>query len=146
MHQATETRTLAAAPGRGGGRARLVATLAVTQTIGYGVLYYAFAVVLHPIATDLRVSPATVTGALTVTVLISAVAAIPVGRWLHLHGGRGLMTAAMVADDAAWAEAGAADAIDYAQWTVQNARLAVLDTLDSRAYADEWARVARNAP
>ena len=82
MHQATETRTLAAAPGRGGGRARLVATLAVTQTIGYGVLYYAFAVVLHPIATDLRVGPANVTGALTVTVLISAVAAIPVGRWL----------------------------------------------------------------
>ena len=28
----------------------IVAALAVTQTVGYGVLYYAFAVLLHPMA------------------------------------------------------------------------------------------------
>src|SRR3954471_24585660 len=71
---------------------RIVAAFAVTQTIGYGCLYYAFAVLLHPIAADLHTSPATVTGALTVAVLAWAAAAIPVGRWLDRHGGRALMT------------------------------------------------------
>src|SRR5918994_214760 len=58
-------------PGRG-----LVAALAVTQTVGYGVLYYAFAVVLAPLAADLGVSTTTITGALTLAVLVSAVGAI----------------------------------------------------------------------
>ena len=75
-----------------GGR-RLVGALAVTQTVGYGVLYYAFAAVLGPISTDLGVTVTTVTGALTLAVLVAAAAAIPVGRWLDRRGGRGLMTA-----------------------------------------------------
>ena len=33
----------------------------------------------------------------------------------------------------------AAAAIDYASWTVDNARLAVLDAIDARVYADELA-------
>ena len=33
----------------------------------------------------------------------------------------------------------AAAAIDYAAWTVDNARLAVLDAIDARAYADDLA-------
>jgi hypothetical protein len=40
------------------------------------------------------------------------------------------------------AETDAADAIDFAAWTVDNARLAVLDAIDARAYADELAREA----
>jgi hypothetical protein len=36
----------------------------------------------------------------------------------------------------------AADAIDFAAWTVDNARLAVLDAIDARAYADDLARSA----
>jgi hypothetical protein len=46
------------------------------------------------------------------------------------------------ATGAEWAEADARDAIDYAAWTVENARLAVLDALDARAYADERAQAA----
>jgi predicted MFS family arabinose efflux permease len=79
----------------GGGRTRvrrLVAVFAVTQTVGYGVLYYAFSVLLTPITADLHTSTAHVTLALTISVLIAAVAAIPVGRWLDRHGGRALMT------------------------------------------------------
>lgn len=56
------------------------------------------------------------------------------------------LDAKMAADDAGWAEANAADAIDYAAWTVENARLAVLDAMDARAYADERATAAANAP
>lgn len=47
----------------------IVAALAVTQTIGYGVLYYAFAVLLQPMAADLHTSATAVTGALTASVL-----------------------------------------------------------------------------
>lgn len=84
-------------PAAGSGRQarhgwRIVATFAVTQTIGYGTLYYAFAVLLHPIAADLQTSAAVVTGAFTTAVLAQAAAAVPVGRRLDRHGGRALMT------------------------------------------------------
>jgi predicted MFS family arabinose efflux permease len=75
----------------------LVAVLAVTQTAGYGVLYYAFAVLLDPIATDLGASTATITGALTLSIVVAAIASVPVGRWLDKHGGRLLLTAGSAA-------------------------------------------------
>jgi MFS family permease len=81
--------------------------LAVTQTVGYGVLYYAFAVLLHPMAADLHASTTAVTGALTASVLAGAVMAMPVGRWLDRHGGRALMSAGSVAAAvlvAAWSQ------------------------------------------
>ena len=50
-------------------------------------------------------------------------------------------TAATGAD---WAEADAADALDFAAWTVENAQLSILDAIDARAYADERATAARS--
>jgi MFS family permease len=76
---------------------RIVAALALTQTVGYGVLYYSFAVLLRPIAVTLNVSAATVTGAMTGSILAGAVMAVPVGRWLDRHGGRALMTTGSLA-------------------------------------------------
>ncbi|MEU1384716.1 MULTISPECIES: MFS transporter [unclassified Nonomuraea] len=73
--------------------ARVVGALAITQTAGYGVLYYAFAVFIPPMARDLRAGVAQLTGAITVSVLVSALVAPFVGRWLDRHGGRALMTA-----------------------------------------------------
>jgi predicted MFS family arabinose efflux permease len=72
---------------------RTVAALAVTQTVGYGTLYYAFAVFLTPLATELHTTTTAITGTFTASVLTAAVLAVPVGRWLDRHGGRGLMTA-----------------------------------------------------
>ena len=89
----------AAAPTRDGGRPhtrRLIAGFAITQTVGYGVLVYAFSVLLTPIGAELRTGTAAVTGALTLAILVAAAAAIPVGRWLDRHGGRGLMTAGSI--------------------------------------------------
>jgi predicted MFS family arabinose efflux permease len=74
----------------------MVATLAVTQTVGYGVLSYAFAVLLQPMAATLHASTTAVTGALTGSVLAGAALAVPVGRWLDRHGGRALMTTGSV--------------------------------------------------
>jgi len=71
---------------------RLVLGLAVTQTVGYGTLYYSFPVVLVPIAEELRVPTATVASALALSTVVSAAVAVPVGRWLDRHGGRELMT------------------------------------------------------
>jgi MFS family permease len=76
---------------------RIVAALSITQTIGYGTLYYAFAVFLTPLAADLHTSTTAVTGAFTANVLTGAVFAVPVGRRLDRRGGRALMTAGSLA-------------------------------------------------
>ncbi|TWD80856.1 putative MFS family arabinose efflux permease [Kribbella amoyensis] len=78
--------------GRGGVRRDVVAALAITTTVSYGTLYYAFSALLEPIRTELGVSATLATGALTAASLISAVLGIPVGRWLDRRGGHALMT------------------------------------------------------
>jgi MFS family permease len=86
---------------------RIVAAFALTQTVGYGTLYYAFAVLLHPMAVTLHASTTAVTGAFTASVLAGAVMAVPVGRWLDRHGGRALMTTGSLAATAlvvAWSQ------------------------------------------
>ncbi|MFG1684275.1 MFS transporter [Nonomuraea sp. NPDC049269] len=87
---------------RGGGQPRpghgwrIVAALAVTRTIGYGVLYYAFSVFLAPMARDLSATNAQIAAALTLSILIAALCAPLVGRRLDARGGRGLMTAGSI--------------------------------------------------
>jgi hypothetical protein len=76
---------------------RIVGVLAVTETVSWGVLYYAFAVFQVPMRAELGWSAATTAGAFSVAVLTTGVAALPVGRWLDRHGGRGLMTLGSVA-------------------------------------------------
>ncbi|MFB4294660.1 MFS transporter [Nonomuraea sp. ATR24] len=96
MTSPTETAALhqqGGGPPRPGYGWRVVAALAVTQTIGYGVLYYAFSVFLAPMARDLHATPAQIAAALTLSVLIAAVCAPRVGRLLDARGGRVLMTA-----------------------------------------------------
>jgi predicted MFS family arabinose efflux permease len=75
---------------------RVVLVLAITQTVGYGVLLYAFPVLLLPVAGSLGISPVVTAGAATASLVAAALAAVPVGRWLDRHGGRGLMTAGSV--------------------------------------------------
>ena len=53
------------------------------------------------------------------------------------------MDADVAADDAQWAEADAIEAVDYAAWSVDNARVAMLDAIDARAYASNRASEAR---
>lgn len=108
MNPAVET----PAPGVGGGGRfdhgwRIVAALAVTQTIGYGVLYYAFSVFLAPMSRDLHATGTQIAAALTLAVLTTALCAPLAGRWLDVRGGRGLMTAGSVLGTAsllAWSQ------------------------------------------
>ena len=75
----------------------LVAALGVTETVSWGVLYYAFGVFVRPMEAELGWSRAAVSGAFALAVLLSGVAAVPVGRWLDRRGPRALMTAGSIA-------------------------------------------------
>jgi MFS family permease len=70
----------------------LVITLGVTETISWGILYYAFTVFVAPMEAELGWSRGAMTGALSLALLLAGLAAVPVGRWLDRHGPRLLMT------------------------------------------------------
>jgi MFS family permease len=75
----------------------LVITLGMTETISWGILYYAFTVYLAPMEAELGWSRGDMTGAFSVASLLSGLAAIPVGRWLDARGPRLLMTVGSMA-------------------------------------------------
>jgi hypothetical protein len=52
------------------------------------------------------------------------------------------MDAKDAAGEADWAEGEAADALDFADWAIRNAQLAILDAIDARARAAELAKAA----
>jgi MFS family permease len=69
-----------------------VVALSVTMMVSWGATYYAFSVVLTPMRQTLGWSVATLTGAFSISMLISGLAELFVGRWLDRHGPRALMT------------------------------------------------------
>jgi sugar phosphate permease len=72
---------------------RIVAALAVTETVSFGILYYAFTVFVTPMQAALGWSTATITGAFSLSLVVSGVCAPLVGTWVDRHGARALMTA-----------------------------------------------------
>jgi MFS family permease len=60
---------------------RAVAALGIGQCVNWGVLYYAFAVLVLPLERELAVPAWVVTGAFSVALLMSASLAPTVGRW-----------------------------------------------------------------
>jgi MFS family permease len=85
----------------------IVAALSVTETVSWGVLYYAFAVFLVPMRQELGFSTAELTGAFSVALLISGVAGIAVGRHLDRHSPRAVMTLGSISAGAlvlAWSQ------------------------------------------
>ena len=72
---------------------RMVWALAVTQTVGFGVLYYTFSVFIAPMEAELGWTRTQTSGAFSLALLLSGVGALPAGRFVDKHGARGLMTA-----------------------------------------------------
>jgi MFS family permease len=70
----------------------MVYTLAITETISYGVLFYAFTVFIQPMAGELGWSRGDITLGYSISVAVSALFGIAQGRWLDRHGARGVMT------------------------------------------------------
>ena len=82
-------------------------TLAITETISWGIIYYAFSVFITPMEADLGWSRGQLTGGFSLMLLITGVMAFPVGAWIDKHGSRLLMTAGSVGGSAlviAWSQ------------------------------------------
>jgi MFS family permease len=96
----------------------IVGALSVTETVSWGILYYAFAVFLVPMQRDLGFSAAELTGAFSIAMLVSGAAGIGVGRYLDRHSPRALMTLGSVVGAAlviAWSQVDGLAAF-YAIW------------------------------
>src|SRR5207244_7642240 len=74
----------------------LAVTLGFCETVSWGVLYYAFSVLIAPTTAELGWSRAELSGALSVMLVVSGLAGLVVGRWLDEHGPRILMTAGSI--------------------------------------------------
>jgi MFS family permease len=61
--------------------ARAIVALGVGQCVNWGVLYYAFAILTEPVQRELGVATWVVTGAFSLALLISALAAPVIGKW-----------------------------------------------------------------
>jgi cyanate permease len=66
--------------------------LSLTETVSWGILYYAFVALLVPMRDDLGWSEATLTLAYSIGILVSGLSAPLVGMWLDHHSSRTLMT------------------------------------------------------
>jgi MFS family permease len=69
-----------------------VSALAVTQLIGWGVLYYAFGVVLAPMLSELGWTTVQATGAYSLGMFVNGLTVPIAGRWLDERGPRLLMS------------------------------------------------------
>jgi predicted MFS family arabinose efflux permease len=74
----------------------IVAALGVTETVSYGVLNYAFAVLLVPMQHDTGWSRTALTGAYSLALLVSGLVALRAGTLLDEHSPRLLMTAGSI--------------------------------------------------
>jgi cyanate permease len=70
----------------------IVGTLAVTEMISWGILYYAFSVLQTPMEKEMGWTRPQMTGAFSLSLLVSGLAGIPIGLWLDRSGPRLLMT------------------------------------------------------
>jgi hypothetical protein len=96
----------------------ITGALSVTETVSWGILFYAFAAFLVPMQRELGFSAAQLTGAFSLGLLVAGVAGIAVGRYLDRRSPRGLMTAGSVAGAAlvlAWSQVEGLAAF-YALW------------------------------
>ena len=74
----------------------LVLTLGFTETVSWGVLYYAFSVFVQPMQAELGWTRAQLTGAFSLALIVLGVAGVGAGQWLDRRGPRVLMTAGSV--------------------------------------------------
>lgn len=124
----------------------IVAAVSITETVTWGIIYYGFPVFLRPMEQDLGASRVAITAAFSIGLGVAALAALPVGRWIDRHGGRGLMTIGSCLATAltfAWARVESLPAL-YAVWFLMG--LAMAATLYEPAFAVvvSWFRQGRD--
>lgn len=80
----------------GPGLRRVVTTLCITEITSWGILYYAFAVLSSDIVDDTGWSQAAVTAAFSMSLVVSGLVGVVVGRRLDRFGPRRIMTAGSI--------------------------------------------------
>ncbi|NTU84728.1 MAG: MFS transporter, partial [Chloroflexales bacterium] len=70
----------------------MLVAVSIAQVVSWGILYYAFSVFVAPMQAELGWSTVELTGAYSLALLCSGLAAVPVGRWVDRRGPRALMT------------------------------------------------------
>lgn len=118
----------------------IVSTLCVTETISWGVLYYAFGILLTPMEQAMGWSRAETSGAFSLAVLVSAIAAVPAGRWVDRGGARPLMTLGSIAATAlmvAWARVESLPAL-YLVWAGAGVAMAAVLAEPAFAVLTRW--------
>jgi MFS family permease len=99
-------------------RTRALAALCATEIVSWGVLYYAFPVMVGTISADTGWSIGAATGAFSVGALVSAAAGVVVGRLIDRRGPRLVMTVGSVLGVLAAVAIGTAPSLPifYAAW------------------------------
>ncbi len=106
----------------------VLSTLSTTETISWGILYYAFGILLAPMERDMGWSRAESTAAFSIALLVSAVGAVPAGRWVDRGGARLMMTLGSIAGTAlmvAWAHVESLPAL-YLLWAAVGVTMAAV--------------------
>ncbi|HYZ31171.1 MAG TPA: MFS transporter, partial [Crenalkalicoccus sp.] len=99
-------------------QARLILCIALGQLISWGTLFSVFPLFVAPMEAELGWSRAAINGALTASLLVSGLAALPVGQAVDRRGGRRLMAGGALAGAAllaAWSAVGSLAAF-WAVW------------------------------
>ncbi|MCC2974157.1 MFS transporter [Massilia sp. IC2-476] len=125
---------------------RTIGILAITQIASWGALYYAFAVLAPDIRRDLGISAETAFAAYSWSLLVSGVAATPIGALVDRHGGRYVMAIGSLASaiGLAWLSRCTGTVSYFGAWTVIG--LAMSLTLYDAAFATINRKVVVGAP
>jgi MFS family permease len=121
----------------------IVSTLSVTETISWGILYYAFGILLAPMEREMGWSRAQSTAAFSIALLVSAVFAVPAGRQVDRGGARLMMTLGSCAGVAllvAWARVESLPAL-YLIWAAVGVTMAAWATALPERGPTLWQRL-----
>jgi predicted MFS family arabinose efflux permease len=116
-----ETAPTSAGAGQDGPRLRrALIALCITEITSWGVLYYAFPVMLSSLTADTGWSTATAMGAFSVGAIVSAIAGVVVGRLIDRRGPRAVMTVGALVGVAATLAIAAAPSLPwfFAAWVL----------------------------
>jgi MFS family permease len=116
-------------------RWKTLAILACTQIMSWGALYYAIAILAPEIQREMGWRSEAVVGAFSWSLLVSGLAATPIGALLDRHGGRGVMGAGSLLGAAGFALLSQVHSLPayYAAWSVLG--LAMAMTMYEAAFA-----------
>ncbi|MET8757899.1 MFS transporter [Lentzea sp. NPDC004782] len=129
-----------AQPGTGAGLRRVLIVLCATEIISWGVLYYAFPVLLPTISSRTGWSYAAITAGFSASQIVAGLVGIPVGKLLDRHGPRAVMTTGSVVAVLALVGLATADSLVWftAAWLLAGAAMAGVFYAPAFAALTRW--------